>query len=144
MSFSGRPDSSQTTYLLKRAAPLIEVPYLPTGADLAGWDCRGCVQWVRREFFGLDSPGMGTPYTAQQSASLADVERMILANLAAWRPVEVRPGAVLLIHWFGRSAHVGCYLGGGEFIHALAGHGTSIVPLTRWSRKVRGAYEIAD
>lgn len=83
-------------------------------------------------------------YSKADAESVDAVERMILANLAAWRPVEIRPGAVLLIHWFGRDAHVGCYLGGGEFIHSLQGHGTSIVPVARWARKLRGAYDIVD
>lgn len=131
---------------LERAAAFVGVPYIAPGGDLNGWDCRGCVRYCREALFSLPSPGLDSVvYSRQDARDIDEVERLVRANMAAWRPVTPRPGAVLLFSIYQREAHVGLFLGAGEFIHALAGAGTVIAPLRgAWARRLRGAYDTVD
>lgn len=131
---------------LKRAAPYIGTPYKRHGQEPAtGWDCWGCVRYLRREIFGLESPSWAEVYSVADVNDLEKVEGLIRKHLDAWRPVEVRPGAALLFEIFGRGAHCGLMLTATEFVHSLAGQETTLVRLddSRWVNRLRGAYDTA-
>jgi len=130
-----------------QAARFVGVPYVLLGDDpVAGWDCRGCVRHVRREVFGLESPGFeNIGYRRDEAACVEDVERLMLIQRVAWREVETPiAGAVLLFRYFGRDCHVGLALNPAEFIHCLMGQETTIVRLENWRRRLRGAYVTLD
>lgn len=93
--------------------------------------------------FGLQSPDGSELYQALEVREPSKVEAIFAAQMAAgWRPVDLRPGAVLLFEVFGRAAHVGLALSRRDFIHALEGAETAIVRLDdRWSSRLRGAYD---
>ena len=83
-----------------RALSQLGVPYRLGGADPTGFDCSGLVQW---SFAGL---GVTVPRTTEE-------------QMAWFRPVsreELTPGDLVFFRL--PQAHVGIYLGAGEFIHA--------------------------
>lgn len=132
---------------VRAAAAYVGVPWRARGDDPAGWDCRGCVVYLRREIFGLASPGMGRDfYTAADVKSAATVEGMIRDRSAAWVPVQAAPGALILFEVFGRAAHIGLVLSGTDFVHSFGGQETTILRLDHpaWSRRIRGFYDTAD
>ena len=129
------------------AAPFVGVPWRPRGDDPAGWDCRGCVAYLRREIFGLESPGMTREfYSAADVRSPEAVERMMLERMGAWAEVPARPGAVVLFRVFGRNAHVGLVLSSSDFVHSFGGQETTILRLDdrAWSDRIRGFYDTAE
>lgn len=129
------------------AARFVGAPYRPHGEDpVDGWDCLGLVRYLRREIFGLETPSYRGLYSAADAVSPDNVERLLRSNMAAWRPVAPRPGAVVLFHWFGRDAHVGLILSASDFIHTHAGQDTTILRHTAepWARRVRGTYDTLD
>ena len=83
-----------------RALAQLGTPYRLGGADPTGFDCSGLVQW---SFAGL---GITVPRTTEE-------------QMAWFRPVpreELLPGDVVFFRL--PQAHVGVYLGSGEFVHA--------------------------
>lgn len=132
---------------LAAAVPFLGVPYRRHGDDPAtGWDCRGCVAYLRRAIFDLPSPGMDRDaYSVAQAADPAEVARLMAERRGLWREVPVRPGAVLLFDFLGHAAHVGLALTPSEFVHTLEGQETTIVRLAdSWSRRLRGAYDCSS
>lgn len=146
--------------VLAAAGQFVGVPYKEHGDTPAGWDCRGCVRHLRREIFGLESPGMDpAEYTVRDVKDLDLVADLMAARRGLWRelarfedepPAErvrqvgtLRPGAVILFSVFGRDAHVGVLLTRRDFAHTLAGQETTILRLDgdRWSSRIRGAYD---
>lgn len=144
-------------------AAILAVPYVEHGDTPAGWDCRGLVRHLRAELFGVDSPGMGPEsYSAVDVRDRDLVERLMLERMGLWRELErfdeetgaeraarvgrLAPGAVILFSVFQRDAHVGLLLSPREFVHTIAGQGTTILRLdnARWSGRIRGAYDTRD
>lgn len=134
---------------LARAGGLISVPYLRRGVDLDGWDCMGCVRWVRTEIFAQPWRSPQMAYGDAESADPAVRAAAIAANLGDWTLVgdkraDMRPGAVLLFQYFGSPSHVGVALTPSDFIHCIGGVGTAIVDFDRepqWERRLRGIYD---
>ena len=76
------------------------VPYRLGGADPAGFDCSGLVQWA------FAANGLAVPRTTEE-------------QFAWFRPVpreELQPGDLVFFRL--PQPHVGIYLGAGEFVHA--------------------------
>lgn len=127
-----------------RAAPYVGVPWKARGDDPAGWDCRGCVRFLRRRIWDLESPGMGNDfYSAVDVRDPEKLEKLLLARLVAWRPVDPTPGAVIVFRVFGRDAHVGLVLTATDFVHSFGGQETTILRLDdpQWSPRIRGCYD---
>ena len=128
-------------YIIKAAVEYVGVPYVIHGRDLSGWDCWGCVSVLRDRLFGKPTPSWVDAYNAvdfQQPDKIADI---ISERMEGWRPVEERPGAVLLFRTLGAACHVGLYLERGQFIHALHKCDTVIVPLDSWKGRLVAAYD---
>lgn len=76
------------------------VPYRLGGADPAGFDCSGLVQWA------FAAAGVAVPRTTEEQFSW-------------FRPLpreDLQPGDLVFFRL--PQAHVGIYLGAGEFVHA--------------------------
>lgn len=132
---------------LEAAGPFVGVPWRPRGATPSGWHCGGCVAYLRRLIWGLESPGLeGLGVTPAEVRSVDRVEELVLAGVQAWRPVECRPGAVILFEVRKRLAHVGLVLSATDFVHSFGGEETTILPIDRrpWSARIRGFYDTAD
>lgn len=129
--------------LLARAESYLVVPYRLHGADVAGWDCLGCVKVARRSLFDKPTP-YGPLFYGQADAD--DPERraaMFEIGMLRWRPAEAAPGTVALFGDFGRPHHVGLMLTNRQFLHAQdEAAGTVISDLTgAWRRKLLGHYD---
>lgn len=129
------------------AAAYIGTPYLGMGRTPAGWDCWGCVAWLRAALLDRPSPCAGDAYAPEDAigGQLIDTAAgLIAASLGRWRRLDgPAPGAVALIEVFGRPAHVALVLDRRTMIHAWEGVDTVIERLTdeRWARRVRGFYD---
>jgi cell wall-associated NlpC family hydrolase len=107
---------------LVAAEPFVGIPYKLHGVAPPAWDCRGCMAYVRAEVFGRPSPSARDAFPAAEGlrrAALAEFMAVAIAErLALWRPVTIRPGAAVLLRWFGRPSHVGVVLNtAGDFMH---------------------------
>ena len=96
----------------RAARTWLHVPYHRGGESRSGVDCSGLVVAVYRRF------GVALPHQSEE----------------LWRGLrrvrDLRPGDVLAFGHGGISDHVGIYLGGGRFIHAIgAGKGIHIESL---------------
>lgn len=80
----------------------VGVPYRYGGSDRSGFDCSGLVQ------YSYSHAGVRVPRTTGQ---LWDATSSIKQN-------QLRAGDLLFFNIEGKMAHVGLYIGGGEFVHA--------------------------
>jgi cell wall-associated NlpC family hydrolase len=133
--------------LVSAAAPFIGAPYRLNGRTPAGWDCWGCVRWLREHLLGRASPCWSDTYGLEDTlgGGLPDkAERLIASRLNAWT-VQPTPAAghVVLLTVFDRAAHVGLMLNACDFIHAWEGVGTVMASIhdDRWSRRLRGFHD---
>lgn len=79
------------------------VPYRPGGADPAGFDCSGLVQYVLAQY------GLAVPRLVEQQYQVGD----------KLQPSEIKPGDLLFFHTQGHGAsHVAIAIGEGRFVHA--------------------------
>ncbi len=82
------------------AVAQLGVPYRLGGADPAGFDCSGLVQWA------FAAAGVAVPRTTEE-------------QFTWFRPLpreDLQPGDLVFFRL--PQAHVGIYLGAGEFVHA--------------------------
>jgi cell wall-associated NlpC family hydrolase len=133
--------------LFRRAAIYVGTPYLLHGRDPSGWDCRGCVGWLRQTLLKRPTPFWGDDYPLtglSRTAFANTVAELITIRLRAWREVEPGPGAVVLLTLFQRPAHVGLMLDRRNFIHAEPGPATAInrIDEPRWAGRVRGFHDV--
>lgn len=133
--------------LVAAAVPFIGAPYRLNGRAPAGWDCWGCVRWLRQHLLGRASPCWSEAYGIEDTLGgglPAKAEDLITARLAAWR-VQAQPsaGQVVLLTVFDRAAHVGLMLNPTDFIHAWEGVDTVMASIhdDRWARRLRGFYD---
>jgi len=126
------------------AEKVLTVPYKLNGFDLSGWDCRGCVAWGRRNWLGLDSPGMDGWYPVEQAENPTFVAQAMQERVAAWKKCELKAGAVVLLRVGERVAHVGLMLDAHNFLHARRVYGTCVDTFQKktWLRRLEGAYEL--
>jgi hypothetical protein len=120
---------------------LVGVKYKPHGRTIQeGLDCYG-VALIALEREGLYLPDAFYPETGQETSF------KIMQILEQGIPHEKldKPEKNCIIEFFlcGIPAHIGVYLGDGEFIHSTK-HGVSIEPLRRWEKRVKGYYRICQ
>lgn len=94
------PPSPIASRVVSLAEQQLGVPYRYGGADPQGFDCSGLVTYV------FDQLGVRVPRTAEQQLTAA----------ARVSREQLQPGD-LVFFWLPQ-AHVGIYVGNGEFIHA--------------------------
>lgn len=132
------------TDILAFADALVGAPYRLHGEDPAtGWDCLGCVRYVRRTAFGRDTPMGGAAYTKTDASDPERVEALITSHMEGWRDLgSPAPGAVILFERIGRRDHVGVMLDDRTFLHAEIGCETVTGDIRgKWGRRARGFYE---
>jgi cell wall-associated NlpC family hydrolase len=133
--------------ILQRAAPFVGTPYRLHGRSPAAWDCWGCVAYLRESLFDKPTPSWADVYTLEDGANAVRlakvVEERVRERLHAWRRVPAQPGAVVLLSFFDRVAHIGLMLTHQDFIHALHGCETVIdrIDGPRWSTRHRGCFD---
>lgn len=122
-------------------AHFIGLPYRDHGRDRHGVDCYGLVLLFYREILGLEIPALDAAYaSAEDGASVAECVGWAQRQ---WQAVETpQVGDVLLFHVLGWPAHVGVYLGNGDFLHAFRETHSCIERLNSitWKRRHIGTY----
>ena len=123
----GQQQSPGTDQAADRAATIafrqVGVPYRYGGTDSSGFDCSGLVNYA------YGKSGVQLPRTtAGLWASLRPVEKH-----------DVRRGDIVFFRIEGKIAHVGLYLGAGEFVHAPSS-GRSVSVASMDSAFYRQAY----
>lgn len=85
----------------------------------------------------------GDFYSSLDVRSAERVESLIMERMGEWRPVEPRPGAVILFRVWNRDAHVGLVLSPTDFVHSFGGEETTILRLEndKWAKRRRGFYD---
>ena len=128
--------------IIKSADEFVGVPYVVRGRDVRGWDCWGCVCYLRNHLVGKSTPSWEEAYTGLDVKSPERVAELIQERMAGWQQVEVpKAGSVLLFRTLGADSHVGMYLEKGQFIHSMVGCQTAIVPLENWKGRFVAAYD---
>ena len=108
-------------------------PYRNGGADPAGFDCSGFVQWV------FAQNGIRLPRDVEMQ--FADAGKKVNLN-------DLHAGDLIFFHTEGNGAsHVGLAIGGDEFVHAPSSRG--VVRIERyttnyWRHRIVGVRRIAD
>lgn len=113
--------------ILKEVYKHIGVRYKKGGSSKSGMDCSGFVRYIYRHIFHID-----LPYIAAYQSRLSIFQDIPFENL--------RTGDLI---YFSRTPkrkkinHVGIYLTGGEFAHAIEAKGVTISNLSERHWKVR-------
>lgn len=106
------------------------VPYRLGGADPAGFDCSGLVQYVLAQY------GLAVPRLVEQQYQVGD----------KLQPSEVKPGDLLFFSTEGHGAsHVAIAIGEGRFVHAPNSTGVVRVETltsTYWGSRYIGARRV--
>jgi cell wall-associated NlpC family hydrolase len=98
-----KPAANVAERAADEAARMVGKPYRYGGADPAGFDCSGLVQYSYRQ------AGRAVPRSTQDQRRAS---RLIARS-------ELRPGDLLFFDQEGKkNSHVAIYLGGGEIVHA--------------------------
>ena len=127
--------------IIKDADQYVGVPYVIHGRGPGGWDCWGCVAYLRGALVGRPTPSFEEAYNAVDFSQPAKIAEIIRERMEGWKQVDIRPGCVLLFKTLGAECHVGLYLDKGLFIHALGSARTAIVPLENWKGRFVAAYD---
>jgi cell wall-associated NlpC family hydrolase len=105
------------------------------------FDCWGLIKWIYENEYNIELPD----YSISAFDSI-NINEAIQRDRRGWEPV-VKPeyGDVLMfaMDYLNQDfiTHVGLYLTGGKFIHALSGHDVSLGKLTNnfWELRFKGA-----
>jgi cell wall-associated NlpC family hydrolase len=104
------------------------VPYRPGGADPAGFDCSGLVQYVFAQY------GIAVPRVVEEQYEIGD----------KIRPSQIKPGDLLFFATKkpDGASHVAIAIGGDQFVHAP--NSTGVVRIetlssTYWGSRYVGA-----
>lgn len=128
---------------ITRAAAYLGRPYRSHGRTPEGWDCWGCFGYLRAELFGRPVASWAEVYGVRDLKEPARISALIGERLGAWRRVQARAGAGVLMTLYGYPAHVGLMLSQTEFIHVLDGCATAIARVSdlRWKHRIEGFYD---
>jgi cell wall-associated NlpC family hydrolase len=128
--------------IIKAADRFVGVPYVVHGRDPRGWDCWGCVCYLRNELLGKPTPSWAEVYNALDFKNTEKLAQAIKERMGGWHRYDTpKTGHILLLKTLGVECHVGLYLDKGLFIHACNGCQTAIVPLENWKARFVGSYD---
>lgn len=120
----------------------IEVPYVPFGRDMSGWDCWGLVYCAYKDVRGIELPLLDKEYSS--ALDKAEVEAIIKEEEfhgQNWKET-VWPELMDLVVLTSteRMCHVGILVEKGWVLHALPGRNTSCerIQSAYWNRRLRG------
>jgi cell wall-associated NlpC family hydrolase len=114
----------------------IGVPYRDKGRSMREFDCWGCVYLFYKRMLQIDIPALSEDYDSGLDGK--SVAQCVAQNQPNWIEVETPEyGDVLVFRILGWPAHVGIYLGNGDFLHAFKGTDSCIERLDSitWKRR---------
>lgn len=126
---TGEISSGTAREVTEEARKYIGIPYRFGGADTAGFDCSGFIQYVFRK------KGMTLPRAADEQYGMGKKVSMS----------ALRPGDLVFFSTYEKGvSHSGIYMGGGNFISATSSRGIAIADMTSgyWYDRYIGAKRI--
>jgi cell wall-associated NlpC family hydrolase len=137
--------ATTTTYRRMVLAELVGIPYLERGRGFDGADCWGVCLLAARHLFNMDLP----EYFYSASDMLDEACEHIRRETRGphWRALpDGGPYPRACIHIFrvkGFETHCGIHVGGGEFLHSLAGRNSCVESLfgADWCKRKTGSFE---
>ena len=135
MSYGGRPNAPGLGRAVAEfALGFRGVPYVLGGADPAGFDCSGLVQYVFAQY------GIDVPRIVEEQYEIGD----------KIKPSEIKPGDLIFFNTKRRgddASHVAIAIGGDGFVHAPNSTGVVRVETlssSYWGSRYVGARRIAS
>jgi cell wall-associated NlpC family hydrolase len=124
---------------------LIGIPYLPLGRSMQGADCWGIVLLAGRHLFDIDYPEYFYSAADMLDEACEHIRRETQGPHWTSLP-EGGPyprGCVHIFRVKGFQTHCGIHLGGGDFLHSLAGRNSCVESLfgADWSHRKTGSFE---
>jgi cell wall-associated NlpC family hydrolase len=119
----------------------IGIPYQDKGRTFQAFDCWGCVYLFYKEMLRINIPALADDYDSGLDGKA--VAHCVAENQAHWIEVDTPEyGDVLVFNVLGWPAHVGVYLGDGDFLHAFKGADSCIERLDAitWNRRHARTY----
>jgi cell wall-associated NlpC family hydrolase len=99
-------------------------------------DCWGIV----KKFYSLHGVDLPDHYTKRPS-SLKLSEETIAESLDYYIKVnEMQYGDILVINLAGTNSHIGCYVGGGRFLHTTIKSNSCLDRVAAWKRRIIAIY----
>lgn len=126
---TGEISSGTAKAVTEEARKYIGIPYRFGGADTAGFDCSGFIQYVFRK------KGVALPRAADEQYGLGTKVSM----------KSLRPGDLVFFSTYEKGvSHSGIYMGGGSFISATSSRGIAIADMTSgyWYDRYIGAKRV--
>ncbi|MCL1812219.1 MAG: C40 family peptidase [Treponema sp.] len=121
-------------------AHYIGIPFVSGGRDHTGCDCYGLVRLVLLKQFGYKLPLLSLAYNnACDTTEIEPLMQNQLPLLCGNRIQQPEPGAVIVVRYAGRTAHVGIFTDDEFILHTLNRIGAHCI--SRQHRSVRGAME---
>jgi cell wall-associated NlpC family hydrolase len=119
----------------------IGIPYEERGEPPKSADCWTLIRHFAKNELGLSLPA----YMYSASTILSDAAELLATKPLGdeWESLQQpQEGAVLLFTLAGATTHCGLYLGGGDFLHTLAGRQSCVERLTdnSWNKRLAGIY----
>lgn len=130
-------------------ADLVDLPFRDGGRDWSGVDCWGLGVLAYRHLLGIELPSYADRYTGLDTATRADLARLIEAEAVAWTRVpmnEVRAFDAVNMRVAGVESHIGFVVEPGRMLHIHAGGYSEIVRYlsAAWLPRIEGFYRHAE
>jgi cell wall-associated NlpC family hydrolase len=137
--------AAAATFRPMHTAELVGIPYLARGRSLQGADCWGVCLLAARHLFDIELP----EYFYSAADMLDEACELIRRETRgpSWTLLaEGGPWPRGCIHVFrvkGYETHCGIHLGGGEFMHSMAGRNSCIESLfgADWRQRKTGSFQ---
>jgi probable lipoprotein NlpC len=120
---------------------LVGIPYLELGRTHLGADCWGVCLLAARELWGVELPEYF--YTEAQILEHACEHIRRETRGPRWTAIDqAAPGDIHIFRIKGFETHCGIAIGGGDFLHSLAGRDSCVESLRSllWSHCLTGTY----
>ena len=122
---------------------LIGIPFKQGGNNIDGFDCYGLVVYVFKNFYGIEIPNYN--HQIIDAFNATDINTTIDKALKNWQEIKEpeEPCAVLIRNHPVYVNHIGVYVGGNKFMHALKKVGVILSDINDkyWSKKIEGYYK---
>ena len=125
--------------------PFVGVPYIHKGESYEGSDCWGLCKIFYRDCLGIELPRYADMYDPVFDLGNCGDAIAEAVTYKTWVPAtEPQFATLLTFRIMGHVAHVGIYLGEGDFLHAFNGTDSCIESLNSvtWANRLHGMYDL--
>jgi hypothetical protein len=129
--------------------PYLFIPYKAKGRTRAGLDCWGLVWLVYREQLCIELPRYAEDeYSGTNIQDGPTIAAIIEAEARRWIPIgrgQEQSADVAVFRVLGETMHTGLSMGGGNFLHCIAGRNVAVENYRdpAWTKRLTGFYRYA-